>query len=109
MWRVTDSVTVRGPLSVTVVVDRNTLVSPVDYVTYFHVINTSTDANTLIIIPETSVDHRTLSEFQKPVINYEKKSSLTSLVLTSVGYDDRHRHRNRDYFQHRVTSKSRCL
>jgi len=50
--------------------DHDTLVSPVAYVIYFQVIGTSADADTLINISQTSIDHRILIEFHKRIINY---------------------------------------
>jgi len=41
---------------------------------------TSTDADALIIISRTSVDHRILIKFRKPIIDCKKNVNLTSLV-----------------------------
>jgi len=62
--------------------DCDILVSPVDYVAYFHLIGTSGDTHALIIISRTSVDHRILIDFTKVIIDYEKNGSLTSLHVT---------------------------
>ena len=62
--------------------DREALVSPVDYVTYLQVIGTSPDSDTLIIISWTSVDHCILIEFHKPIVNYKKFSLISLDILT---------------------------
>ena len=52
--------------------NRDGLVSPVDNVTYFQVIGMSGDADGLIILSWTSVDHQILIKFHKPIIDSKK-------------------------------------
>jgi len=81
-WRTTDP-SVGGRTTVVVEPWRDALVSPVDCVTYgtsrwsawqwwLQVISRSAGTDTLMIISQTSSDHRFLIEFHKPIIDYEK-------------------------------------